>query len=428
MEIEALRRAAGRGAGAGSGGAEGDNDGEGSGGSDEDEANGAGLQDDDDDYDMDDGEKWAGIGGDDHSDSGNDGLADKVESLEDAMMQMARGLQAVTTTVKRGFKDLANKVNGDQPMAKQHAGAATNARSGGYDGVFDLDTESFAVIGGKSEWEDLMARYDSAGEKGMGTIARGDMMPEKIYLCIPRDSDLFPEVTEDAEEKVRWDELGPYYDKKGSKAYDRHHTFKNLAKALPTPMHFQHAWGWFMVLVNFHYKDAALMSAMMQFATEVVQFDGVYKWDDCLRVYVNLARPILRGNLDQRIALFKTAPFALQLSKCPKVERVRVPLITTSTAPPVTRPPPVFFNGKEVCRKWNKGLCPFQCPHDRSHVCLKCGFATHKDFQCGTTFAHGPAGTGTAQRGFQASGGSGPSRPQGPNNGMNNNRQAGREN
>lgn len=351
------------------------------------EDNRDGVQDEDGegDIDMDDEDDWAGIGGGNISDANGDGLATKVRSLEDAMTQMARGLYAVTNTIN--LKELANKVDVNRPGAARHSTGAANGQANAYDGVYDLDTDSLAAIGGKSDWDDLMARYDSAGEKEMDTIARGDIMPEKIYLCIRRDPDLFPKVTEETSDKVRWDENGPYFDKKGSTAYGKNQTFKNLAKALTTPMHFQHAWGWFMVLINYHYKGAALMSAMIQFAAEVVQFDGIYKWADCLKVYVNLARPILRGNLDQRIKMFKDADFALALSKCAKIDRIRIPLAVPSVPGMVgglIRPTPaaVFVDGVEVCRRFNKGLCVGQCPHGRRHICLKCRSPTHKEFQC----------------------------------------------
>lgn len=157
------------------------------------------------------------------------------------------------------------------------------------EGNQDEDDDGFAVLGGKSDWFDLMARFDTAWEKEMRSISQGEIMPEKIYLCIPRDSDLFPDTTDETKDKLRWDQEGPYLEEKDSAPYDKTKVFRNLAKAVTFPMHFQHAWGWFIVLVNYHYKDAALMSAMMQFGSEVVQYDGIYKCEDCLKVYVNLA-------------------------------------------------------------------------------------------------------------------------------------------
>lgn len=333
---------------------------------------------------MDDGEGWTGISGAGRADSDGIDISGKVQSLETAMAQMAKGLRDVATTVNRGFQDLAA---GNHPavsnMAATHRDGPDDHLGHDNDG-FDSDADSFAITGGKSAWDDLMARFDSAGEKDMLPIARGDIMPEKIYLCIPRDSDLFPEVTEETNDKVRWDEEGPYLEKKGSPPYDKTKVFRNLEKAVATPMHFQHAWGWFMVLVNYHYKNAALMSAMMQFGAEVVQYAAIYRWEDCLKVYVNLGRPILRGNLDRRVKMFNEANFAAALSKCPKIERLQGPLVNPvfNNAGLPSRPtqPPVFIDGVEICRRFNKGHCDATCP--RRHACLKCRSPMHKAYQC----------------------------------------------
>lgn len=400
------------------------------------EEDGVEPQDDDEDIDMHDEDDWAGIAGDNHSEVDSGNIANKVQSLEAAMTQMARGLHAVTTAVNRGFHQLSatnNNGNAGGAGAVPLSSGTTQGPLGAYEGVYDLDTDSFAVIGGKSDWDDLMARFDTAGEKDMQQIARGDIMPEKIYLCIPRDSDLFPEVTEETKDKVRWDEEGPYLEKKDSAPYNKTKVFKNLAKAVTSPMHFQHAWGWFMVLVNYHYKDAALMSEMMQFGAEVVQFDGIYKWGDCLKVHVNLARPILRGNLDQRVKMFKEANFALALSKCAPAERLRGPLVVPTavgTTGAVLRPTqaPVYIDGVEVCRRFNKGLCEGHCPHGRRHACLRCRSPLHKAFQCNVaggveSSASGPssAAPSRAVQGFQ-------SRPFVANNVTSFNRQAGGDN
>lgn len=92
----------------------------------------------------------------------------------------------------------------------------------------------------------------------MRDISKGDMLPEKLYLCIPRDSELFPDVTENID-KLRIDEKDLYLEKKGLAAYEKHKVFKTLAAAIPSPVHFQHAWGWFMTPVNYRYKNAPLI-------------------------------------------------------------------------------------------------------------------------------------------------------------------------
>jgi predicted nucleic acid-binding protein len=363
------------------------------------------MEEDLDDAEGDDGEQWNGISQGQLPDAGNGMMADKVQSLETAMNQFARGLRDVTTTVNRSFQELAAGINKE--------GTTQPSQIVDVDGDYDVDGDGFATSGGKSDWHDLMARFDTAGEKDMLSIAKGEIMPEKIYLCIPRDSDFFPDTTDETKDKLRWDEEGPYLEKKDSAPYDKTKVFRNLAKAVTSPMHFQHAWGWFMVLVNYHYKDADLNSAMMQFGAEVVQYDGIYKWEDCLKVYVNLARPILRGNLDQRVKLFKEANFAAALSKCQRVERLRVPMLNNpqpAFASNLVRPapPPVFIEGVEVCRRFNKGLCSNPCMNGRRHACLNCRNPAHKAFQCpvpgsGDNLNSGQAVTTMAQRPPQSS-------------------------
>jgi hypothetical protein len=390
-------------------------------------------EEDDEDEEMDDGEAWTGISGAGagHSNTDDIDISGKVQSLEQAMAQMAKGLRDVSTTVNRGFQDLAaGNHAATLNMATTHPDGPADHLGDG----FDSDADSFAITGGKSAWDDLMARYDSAGEKDMLQIARGEIMPEKIYLCIPRDSDLFPEVTEEANDKVRWDEEGLYLEKKSSAPYDKTKVFRNLRKAIATPLHFQHAWGWFMVLVNYHYKDPALNSAMMQFGAEVAQYAAIYQWEDCLKVYVNLGRPILRGNLDRRIKMFNEANFAGALSKCARMEKLRGPLANpgpnNAGLPPRPTPPPVFIDGVEVCRRFQKGYCDASCP--RRHACMKCRSPMHKAYQCTAPGAMdsstvGPVAMGMAPRPSQPTTGFQP-RTFGQGNGVNVGRQSGRGN
>jgi hypothetical protein len=118
-----------------------------------------------------------------------------------------------------------------------------------------------------------MSGYVTAGEKEMRAFSKGDMVPEKLYLCIPRDSELLPDVTEHTD-KLRFDAKGAYLEQKGSVPFEQTKVFKTLQDAIPSPIHFQHAWGWFMILVNYRYTNPALLGAMMQFGCEVVQYDS----------------------------------------------------------------------------------------------------------------------------------------------------------
>lgn len=68
-----------------------------------------------------------------------------------------------------------------------------------------------------------------------------------------------------------------------------------------------------MILFNRRYGNAALLGATMQLDCEIVEYDSNYRWSNCLRMYVNLARPIPRGEPDSKIKIFKSADFALAL-------------------------------------------------------------------------------------------------------------------
>ncbi|KAJ9116770.1 hypothetical protein QFC24_006661 [Naganishia onofrii] len=194
-----------------------------------------------DDMDDDEGERWGGFQGRETPEAEDDGVARKVEFHEASMAQIAQGMQAVTTIVKRGFQELAGgRRKNDAPLSNTYRGTSRAQHTphvGDNGGGYDSDMDSFVLTGGKSDWEDLTARLNTAGRKEMRTIAQGEIMPERIYLCIPRDSDLFPQVTEEVKEKVRWDEEGPCLEKKDSAPYDKTKVFRKPTKAVTSPMH-----------------------------------------------------------------------------------------------------------------------------------------------------------------------------------------------
>lgn len=340
--------------------------------------------DDEDPFDEDiEMEQWGGIG---EARKEDDGLAGKVNSLERSLATIAQGLQGVTENMARGFQQLAAANKDDRDSVSPIS--VRGKRDSKTHDAYDSDGSSIRYTGGESEWEKLLSRYDTAGEKEMRAISKGDLVPEKLYLCIPRDSELFPDVTENTD-KLRFDAKGAYLEQKGSVPYEKAKVFRTLHEAIPSPIHFQHAWGWFMILVNYRYKNPALLSAMMQFGCEVVQYDSNYRWTDCLKMYINLARPILRGNLDDKIKMFKEADFALSLSKFPRIERLR-PATSAPLAPgtPVMYTP-VYIDGVEICRKYNKGQCDTPCINKRVHACVNCKSFSHRAHQCGTP--QGPA-------------------------------------
>lgn len=330
-------------------------------------------------------EEWHGFG---NAPAEGNALADKVHAMEDSIASIAKGLQTMSASVANGFKALAvnNAATGDRSKAAR--------ADDDDDDDYDSEGASLLFSGGESDWDELMARYDSAGGKELRKIATGDLVPEKLFLCIPRDSDLFPDIDSEGQEKLRWDDKGPFIETKHSTIYNKIKLLKALHEAVPTPAHFQHAWGWFMTLVNYQYQNAPLMSAMMQFGCEIMQYAGNYDWYDCLRLYCDLTRPILRGGLDKKIHLFKKADFGGKISKCVRLERTRPGPSPAGTAsvgagPAFGRTLPRAQKPNEVCRKFNEGACDAICPFGRKHQCERCEGVGHGIHQCSSSFVPG---------------------------------------
>jgi hypothetical protein len=345
-------------------------------------ANAAGIgaghdgDDEEEDEEMDvDMEEWNGLGdGHDKATSGDTDLSNKVQAMENSISSIARGLQAMSNSVATGFKALASANRDDE---------------GGY----ESQDASVVFAGGESAWEELMARYDNAGGKELLQIAKGDLMPEKLYLCIPRDSDLFPDIDLEGQDKLRWDDKGAFVETKNSTTFNKLKWLKALNQALPTPAHFQHAWGWFQILVNYQYQNPSLLSAMMQFSCEIVQYAGNYAWTDCLKIYANLARPILRGGLDMQIDAFKRANFGAEISKCARLERPRTGQVFAANAfagstSTFNRAVPQTI---DICRKFNKGTCEgATCAYGRKHACERCLGSGHTVLQCTSAYFAAP--------------------------------------
>lgn len=130
-------------------------------------------------------------------------LAGKVKSLESTMATIAQGLKAVSETVNHGFKNLA-ALNQSAPTQNSKKRIRLASTSDVEDST-DSEDSSAASMTGESDWDDIMARYDTA-EKEVRKIAKGNFSPEKLYLCIPRDSDLCPEIQQESKDKLRWDD------------------------------------------------------------------------------------------------------------------------------------------------------------------------------------------------------------------------------
>lgn len=190
----------------------------------------------DGDYEEMEMEGWGGIEGMGQGDDSGDGLANNVTSLERTKATIARCLQNVTKNMSLNFRALADGYINARDLSSPvsvRVGRLTQGRTG-----YQSDDSSVRYTGGGSDWDQLMLRYDTAGEKEMRSISKGDTVPEKIYLCIPRDSALFPDVAEDSD-KLHFDAYakGPHLKQKGSVPFEKSKVFKASQGAIPSPIH-----------------------------------------------------------------------------------------------------------------------------------------------------------------------------------------------
>lgn len=93
-------------------------------------------------------------------------------------------------------------------------------------------------------------------------------------------------------------------------AHVREKNLKRLAKTLDHPIKFAHAWSWFVCLTNYRYRDPDLSAAMMRFGWKVVAYSITNEWATVLRVFVELATPLLTGNLLRVKSSFDSVSFA----------------------------------------------------------------------------------------------------------------------
>ncbi|KAJ9099466.1 hypothetical protein QFC20_005677 [Naganishia adeliensis] len=109
------------------------------------------------------------------------------------------------------------------------------------------------------------------------------------------------------------------------------------------------------------------------------------------QAYANLSRPILHGHLDSRIKQIRKADFALALSKCPRLEKPHVHMVSggltgagaVALTARTSRGADVQVEGVEVFRNYNRGLCEGPvCPHGRKHVCDQYLGVGHKGHHC----------------------------------------------
>lgn len=218
----------------------------------------------------------------------------------------------------------------------------------------------------------------------------GELHPAKIFQAIPSDSVLYPMVeTTEKGGRLEYDpssnqltisDAGP--------AHVREKNLKRLAKTLDHPIKFAHAWSWFVCLTNYKYRDPDLSSAMMRFGWKVVAYSITNDWATVLRVFVDLATPLLTGSLLRVKSAFDSVSFAEALGPYRTNSTVQsisafgntvaYPTISSEMAGgggAVTQSSSGQVNAakgdKPICRRWNKGICDGMGCKFR-HICLHC--------------------------------------------------------
>jgi hypothetical protein len=142
-------------------------------------------------------------------------------------------------------------------------------------------------------------------------------------------------------------------------------------------------------LTNYKYRDPDLSSEMTRFGWKVVSYSITTAWDIVLRVFVDLASPLLTGDLLSVKGQFDGTIFAEKLGPY-KSTNATLPTssLTSIVANPVTGSSgnAAATIGSEtavqssvskgpkpmpICRRWNKGAC-FGNSCDYRHICLHC--------------------------------------------------------
>lgn len=290
---------------------------------------------------------------------------------------------------------------GYQPMAFGGAPQAWPALApSAMPGVYQVAPPGFqqAAVGwtppgGES---DISHHYTALPAGKLEKIMMGDIQPTDIYQAIPSDSVLYPIVnTTEKSGSFQWDSAtGQFTLSDGGLAQMREKGLTRLSKTLDQPIKFAHAWGWFVVLTNFKYRDPDLSAAMMRFGWKVVSYSLSNDWAICLRVFAELATPLLTGNLLQVKERFDTVSFSEALG--PYRSQVSANSSTSSFANTVVNPGPVSASVSAtapstvkpaakadklpVCRRFNEGKCNgIGCRYQ--HICYSCGFG-HPSIYC----------------------------------------------
>lgn len=229
------------------------------------------------------------------------------------------------------------------------------------------------------------ASMPSLPEGELEKMMIGNIHPAKIYQAIPCDSVLYPVVeTTDKGGRLEWDLTNNEFTVADSSgAHIREKNLKRLVKTLDSPIEFAHAWSWFVCLTNYRYHDPGFHSAMNRFGRKVVAYSITTAWDIVLRVFVELATPILTGNLAANKNAFDSAMFAEALGPYRSTGAVQNAstmsnivanpgtISDAASQPKANAAHAGLRSNKPICRRWNKGECDdVACSY--RHVCSQC--------------------------------------------------------
>ena len=243
-----------------------------------------------------------------------------------------------------------------------------------------------ATVPAGGEFE-ISRHYTALPAGELEKMMMGELHPSKIFQAIPSDSVLYPMVeTTEKGGRLEYDPNSNQFTiSDAGPAHVREKNLKRLRKTLDHPIKFAHAWSWFVCLTNYRYRDPDLSAAMMRFGWKVVAYSITNEWATVLRVFVELATPLLTGNLLRVKSSFDSVSFAEALGPYKTNSTVQpISAFANTVANPSAILDTTTSSGQStaaktapskadnpICRRWNKGTCDGIGCRFR-HVCLQC--------------------------------------------------------